>query len=369
MILGLDIGGANLKAATDDGRAAAAAFPLWKSPERLADALAELIAPFGPCAQFAVTMTGELADCFATKSEGVASILDAVEQVAGDRPILVWTTDGKFVLPQEAVTNWKSVAAANWHALAAWAGREFAPQGSGLLIDIGSTTTDVIPLCDGVPCPRGRTDLDRLMSGELLYTGVRRTPVCAVTQSVTLRGQPCFVAAELFATMLDVYLIMSLIPPDENDRDTADGRPATLACAENRLAHMLCCDRTELSTEELWTIADEIAARQRRLIGQAVEHILARKTTVIVSGSGTFLAREVLEEIGITTESNRIELAQRLSPDLGEAACAYAVAQLAPAQCLDAWDRQIEADVAAGRLDKAGRKADADFEAGHCTPL
>lgn len=35
----------------------------------------------------------------------------------------------------------------------------------------------------------------------------------------------------------------------------------------------------------------------------------------------------------------------------------------------DAWDRQIEADILAGRLDEAGCKADEDFEAGRCTPL
>jgi hypothetical protein len=35
----------------------------------------------------------------------------------------------------------------------------------------------------------------------------------------------------------------------------------------------------------------------------------------------------------------------------------------------DAWDRRIEADIAAGRLEEAGRQADADFEAGRCTPL
>jgi len=33
------------------------------------------------------------------------------------------------------------------------------------------------------------------------------------------------------------------------------------------------------------------------------------------------------------------------------------------------WDRQIEADILAGRLDEAGRRADADFDAGRCTPL
>jgi hypothetical protein len=35
----------------------------------------------------------------------------------------------------------------------------------------------------------------------------------------------------------------------------------------------------------------------------------------------------------------------------------------------DQWDQQIEADIAAGRLDAAGKQADEDFEAGRCTPL
>lgn len=35
----------------------------------------------------------------------------------------------------------------------------------------------------------------------------------------------------------------------------------------------------------------------------------------------------------------------------------------------DAWDRRIEADIHAGRLDESGRRADADFEAGRCKPL
>jgi hypothetical protein len=35
----------------------------------------------------------------------------------------------------------------------------------------------------------------------------------------------------------------------------------------------------------------------------------------------------------------------------------------------DHWDRQIEADIRAGRLDEVARSADADFEVGRCTPL
>ena len=84
-ILGLDIGGANLKAATADKRAASVPFPLWKQSDKLPAALAELVAQFPDAEEFAVTMTGELCDCYETKRQGVNAILDAVEAVAALR--------------------------------------------------------------------------------------------------------------------------------------------------------------------------------------------------------------------------------------------------------------------------------------------
>jgi len=35
----------------------------------------------------------------------------------------------------------------------------------------------------------------------------------------------------------------------------------------------------------------------------------------------------------------------------------------------DAWDKEFETDVKAGKLDALGREADDDFEAGRCKPL
>src|SRR5262245_36666371 len=143
--LGLDIGGANLKAAHIDGAAYFQPFALWKHPELLADAVREILAKFPLFDLLAVTMTGELCDCFETKRQGVEAILDAVVAAAAKLPIRVWRTDGRLVTPAEAISTPRLTAAANWHALATFAGR-FAATGSALLIDIGSTTTDIIPL-------------------------------------------------------------------------------------------------------------------------------------------------------------------------------------------------------------------------------
>ena len=122
-ILGLDIGGANLKAATADKRAISVPFPLWKQPEKLSAALTELVAKFPDAEELAVTMTGELCDCFETKRDGVHAIIKAVRGASARRPIRVWSTDGVFLNSEEAKQDHLKVAAANWHALATFAGQ------------------------------------------------------------------------------------------------------------------------------------------------------------------------------------------------------------------------------------------------------
>ena len=155
-VLGLDIGGANLKAAHTDGSARLEPFELWKTPNDLPNALGDLLKIMPRSDLLAVTMTGELCDCFESKRQGVQAILDAVKLTATHIPIQVWTTSGSFKNLDEAKADFLKTAAANWLALASYAGR-LAPKGSALLIDIGSTTTDIIPLHDGRPIPRGAT--------------------------------------------------------------------------------------------------------------------------------------------------------------------------------------------------------------------
>lgn len=331
-IVGLDIGGANLKACDREGRAVSRFFPMWKDFRRLPDALRELLSGFERPDLLAVTMTAELADCFETKAEGVDFILRSVEQVAGTTPVLVWQTGAEFVSVEVAREIPLLVAAANWHALATWAGRA-VPEGPALSIDIGSTTTDVTPLFDGVPVPAGLTDVERLQSGELVYAGMRRTPVCAVVPLVPFRGRECPLAAELFATALDIYLLLGRIAEEDSDCDTANGKPATVAAAHGRLARMLCCDRTEVSYEEAVEIASFLGEAQKCRIAAAIDRVLDAQSAipgkVLIAGSGAFLASDIAREHPRLGGSSPILLAEMLGPEAAEAACALAVARLA----------------------------------------
>ncbi|HET6881074.1 MAG TPA: hydantoinase/oxoprolinase family protein, partial [Pirellulales bacterium] len=140
-ILAFDIGGANLKAADGRGFAACRPFPLWQRPAELAGALTALMTEAPSAEKVVVTMTGELADCFATKTEGVAHILHSVQQAAGRRELLVYRVDGSIVRVEAALQQPLLAAASNWHALARFAAR-YCHGDTALLIDIGSTTTD-----------------------------------------------------------------------------------------------------------------------------------------------------------------------------------------------------------------------------------
>lgn len=323
-VLGLDIGGANLKVAHSTGAARLVPFELWRQPDGLADAIRGLLRGWPPFELLAVTMTGELCDCFPSKRAGVLAILDAVDAAAGTIPVRVWRTDGWGDVIHTRNSPLQA-AAANWLALAWYAARH-APKGSALVIDIGSTTTDITPLYDGRPVPRGRTDPERLRSRELVYTGVRRTPLCALLGAAG--------AAEWFATTLDIYLIQGAIAEYSADLGTADGRPATQEAAHARLARMLCADLETSTAEERQNLADRLARQQAELIHGAVKDVAGRlpqpPDTLVLAGSGEFLARAALHVAPIAPEPPAvISLADTLGAELSQTACAYAVAILA----------------------------------------
>jgi probable H4MPT-linked C1 transfer pathway protein len=329
--IGLDIGGANLKAATATGRALSRPFALWKHPDRLADELAAIAAELRPTGPVAVTMTGELCDCFETKRDGVRHILAAVARTFPPDRSGIWSTRGRFLGVEEAALRPLEVAAANWHALATYAGR-FGPAGFALLMDTGSTTTDVIPLRDGCPVPMGRTDSDRLQTGELVYTGVRRTPVCGLLGPAVM--------AEFFATVYDAYVRLGVLPEEPDNHETADGRPMTARQAHARLARMLGGDPELTPEATTLALARDVHQRQIEIIQDGLARVCARNgdrpRTVIVSGSGEFLARAALEAAwtGDGGRPKLIALSDNLGPNRSAAACAYAVAVLAAEEAI-----------------------------------
>ncbi len=328
--LALDIGGANLKAADGAGYAASREFLLWQRSGELATELSDMIAEAPAAGRVAVTMTGELADCFATKAEGVGVILDAVERAAAGREVFVYLCGGELATPLAARAEALLAGASNWFALGAFAAR-FCAGEVGLLVDVGSTTTDIVPLSGEGPRAVGQTDPERLVTGELVYTGIERSPLCGIVQTLPWRGEACAVAQELFATAADVFLMLGELEENEANTNTADGRPRTKSHAHARLARSICADTTMFSWEDAQRAAAAVRDAQLDLLESAARRVLGRlesvTETIVLAGHGEFVGRWLLERLDY--RGAVVSLTEDLGPQVSRCATAHALAVLA----------------------------------------
>ncbi len=295
---GLDIGGANIKFVSGQGECNQIAFPFWTDKDLLPKILTGIAASFTTPTCLGVTMTAELADCFPSKQEGVAFIVNAVENTLGDYRPLYYQTDGGMCDAMSAIKNWQTVAASNWHALA-WFAFSDCNERSGFVFDIGSTTTDIIPVENGLPVIQGQNDLSRLLNHQLFYAGVERTPICSLIDEVELESGTASVARELFATALDVFLWLGEIEPSET-LSTADGRPATRIHAGNRLARMVCADFDELRPQGIDAVARQTRDKLKTHLSHCLSSVVAEHPTLPLTfktfGGGTWLAEEVVRQ-------------------------------------------------------------------------
>ena len=270
----------------------------------------------------ALTTTAELSDAFRTKREGVGFVLDAAEAAFGRAPLFAFTTAGEVVPLAEARARAPEVAAANWLASALAVA---AAHPDSVMIDVGSTTADVVPIAAGRVVAAGRTDLDRLLAGELVYTGALRTNLAAIAPRVPVRDGWCPVASELFAISADVQLILGHLDPGAYTCPTPDGRPATVDFARERVARLVCSDAEQLAAEEIDAIAAFLHAKQVGQIEAAARRVGGRfegGLPVVPLGAGAFLAREAAAQLGLALAELPWSAAER------EAAPAAALAEL-----------------------------------------
>jgi hypothetical protein len=336
-IVGWDIGGVNTKAVRlepgGSGRAAPRALSAPLQMERDAAALTPTLrrlaaALGGGAVTHAVTMTAELSQAFRTKREGVAFVLDALEAAFPGQPVRVYTVDGRFLDPEAARARPLDVAAANWAATARFVGRAVP---DCLLVDIGTTSTDIVPVVAAEPSPVGRTDPERLLAGELVYTGALRTPVEAVARVVPLWGGHCPLAAEAFALMGDVYLWLGALEGADYSVRPPDGRPATREFAGERLARAVCADAEMLDEEAVGAIARALAEAQVESVLAGMRRVLARHPDIgraVVTGLGAFIAAEAARrtDLEVVPLADRIGGAARMAP---AAAVAWLLAESA----------------------------------------
>src|SRR5450830_1919053 len=228
-ILGWDVGGAHLKAALVDADGVAiqviqVACSLWRGIDKLETAIEQILSQLKQQpSSHAVTMTGELADIFPDRHAGVIKIAECMQQhLSGN--VAFYAGPKGFVDLQSVNTSTHLIASANWHASASFIAKEVE---EGIFIDIGSTTADIILLSNNSPQHRGFSDAQRMQYEELVYTGVIRTPLMALTAQIPFAGEWRKLAAEYFATTADIYRLTSDLNEAEDMAETADGAGKT----------------------------------------------------------------------------------------------------------------------------------------------
>ncbi len=300
-VLGWDVGGAHLKLALLDesGRLMEARIvpcPLWRGLDQLDAAIAAIGVPAG---RSAITMTGELVDLFPDRASGVAALVARLAERLGP-DVAVYAGAGGFLGADEAPARWRDVASANWRATA----EALACEGDGLLVDVGSTTADLVPFADGAVTARGLTDAERMAAEELVYLGVARTPVMALATRVPFAGGWIAPMAEHFATTADVFRITGDLPEGADLHPAADGGEKTAEASARRLLRMVGADLTPETDVPARQLADWLAEAALRRLVDAASLVLSRadaprNPTIYGAGVGRFLAAAVARRLSL----------------------------------------------------------------------
>ncbi|WOF16213.1 H4MPT-linked C1 transfer pathway protein [Methanoplanus sp. FWC-SCC4] len=292
-IIGVDVGGANLKIV--DGDSVVIHYcPMWQDSP-----LTEILRPYSH-KKAAVVMSGELADGFKNKEEGIRFIVDSVK--AGIPDSVFYGMDGCFHEDPTAL-----LAAANWLASADFLQEDYP---DAVFVDMGSTTTDIIPL-NSFDSLKGLTDLDRLRKGYMVYTGTLRTTVPAVLRSAIVNGFETLVSSEYFAQSADVHLVLGNISEDDYSTPTADGTGTSYGECLQRLSRVVCSDLSEIGEKGALSIAQAFYDEQKYQIKRQVERVMEETgaSSVVAAGIGShiiseiFNCRDLSKEMGVYSDA------------------------------------------------------------------
>lgn len=266
-IIGWDIGGAHLKMArAEHGQITLATTlkaSMWLGLDQVREALNRLRPLFQSNATHVFTMTGELSDGFPSREDGIRGILDFIDTEFGRDNVHIYAGRAGFVDLSRAYDLGPDIASANWHATAELSART---ETDGLFVDMGSTTTDIIAFRNGKLRNAGYSDAERLLTGELVYTGFTRSALIGIAERVPVRGTMTPLMNEYFANTADLGRILGTLDEADDHYPAADRRAKSLAGSIGRLARMVGRDSTDLDESEWIDIARWFSEHQLRMI-------------------------------------------------------------------------------------------------------
>ena len=196
---------------------------------------------------------------------------------------------------------------------------------------MGSTTTDIIPFYDHKIHAHGNNDQTRLRFDELVYTGVIRTPIMALTSKAIFNDQLQNIVAENFATTADIYRILGYLKDSNDLMETADGEDKSVSSSIRRLARMIGTDSNTDNKKNNWhELAKYFHEVQIGILTNAIKRVLStlpnNNNVLIGAGVGRFLVEIIARRMNIAyTEFSELFECDNISRN-GSNVCAPAIA-------------------------------------------
>ena len=298
-IVGWDIGGANLKASIINFKnykikSNQIYCPIWLNIENLRKSIICIKNNFGHCDYHAVTMTAELVDVFKNKKIGVKKIIELFCKIFPEKKVFFYSKNANFLKRKDAILNHDNVSSMNWHASATFISKHIK---NCMLVDIGSSTTDIVPIKNKEIIVKGFNDSERLSNGELIYFGVLRTPITSVVKKIHFKRKKQILIQENFADIADVYRVLNKLPKNMDVISTQDKKPKNPVASARRIARLLAKDYEDEKFKEWKKISIEIESAQKKIILNAIQKIKKKifknSVPIIGLGVGSFLIKEI----------------------------------------------------------------------------
>ena len=290
-IIGWDIGGAHIKAAKIDfnkktSKTKQIYSPIWKNLNYLKKSIKLIKKKLGKTNYHAITMTAELSDIFPDRKKGVNHVVNLSSKILGEKNIFFYSKKN-FLKKKLAIKKPFELNSMNWHATASFVSNFFP---NCILVDIGSTTSDIIPIKNKEIISKDVSDYQRLKSNELIYLGVLRTPIQAVERKKNLIN-------ENFANLSDVYRVLNKIPSTFDLLPTLDRKTKNKHDSARRIARIFGKDYKKNHFLKWKKIAYQIEGEHLKILKSVIKKIekknFLKKVPIIGAGIGEFLVKKI----------------------------------------------------------------------------
>jgi probable H4MPT-linked C1 transfer pathway protein len=306
LYLGVDIGGAHIKIVGLDQFQNICLIKyrkcyLWKNQKKLKQEITFINSLSSNKNIFCgVTMTAELCDIFPDRLTGAKKILNECKRIKF-KTFLYSRSDKVFEKLQS--NNFSNIMSMNWHSIGKYL-TSFVK--NALIIDFGSTTTDFICIKNGKIMNKAFNDFQRLSNGEILYTGLMRTPLFAIKRNVKYKSKNISIIPENFSNTSDIYRINKQIKKEFDIDDETDFSDKNVIGSYKRIARSFGMDYHSKDKLFIKKLSENIMNEQLNMISENTEKLLQifnmeKKSLIILSGIG----QEVLKKL---FKNNKVKL-------------------------------------------------------------